>query len=134
MPQWIDAKEKMPVKYGLYFVKIGGNKELLRLHEIESKVNKDYDVLWLDESDLANQLAKQLSTVKSIEEMVKLRYHHPNADLIPKQTVKKNAAVAMVGTIKEGKSLTKEGYLKYLENLFGVKRASKIVKMSKKLK
>lgn len=132
MPEWINAKDRMPVKYGLYFVKIGGNKELLRLHEIEKKLEWDYDVLWLDESDLAQKLTKELATAKSIEDMVKIRYQNPHADLVEKPN-RKTLAGIVVSRIKEGEEM-KEDHLKYLENLFGVKRAAKIANKSKKLK
>jgi hypothetical protein len=141
MPEWINAKDRMPVKAAQYFVKINGMKDLMRIHEIERKVEHDYDVLWLDESDLAQQLAKDMASVKSIEEMVKLRYHSPNADLIEKPSVvkpikeaQKSVTPNIIQAITDGKSINKEYYIRYLENLFGVKKADKLIKKSKKLK
>jgi hypothetical protein len=127
MPEWINTKDRMPTRLGKYFVKVNGMRDILHTYDIEKKHDYDYEVFWLDESDLEKKAINQLKSAKSVEEMVSAKY---NAGPVSVPVIHKKTNNDVVGAIKTGRSIS--DHTVYLENLFGVKKGKRIAERFKK--
>ena len=53
MPTWINARNRIPEKYGQYFVRVNSRPDIYTYHEFAGRLEKLYnddELMWLDES------------------------------------------------------------------------------------
>jgi len=113
MPQWVNIKDRLPIKQVRQYVKIGGRKDVMDYERLEQYREYSDDCFWLDEEMESGA--------------VKLKWI-PNNFGTPTPIGKKIKLQSAIENINNG--VYETNIISVVEKLFGLKRSKRLKQKS----